>query len=654
MSRGRSPLLAARWVRGTLALLGIAMSFAGVAAKSVAPSPEAALPPVEVKDLAYGDVLFHFYQDDYFGALTRLTVAQERGTMPHHSDDAELLSGGLYLSLGQHREAGEIFERVLDRKNVPPAVRDRARFYLGKVWYQRGYMDKAVAVLGQAGNRTLPANMEAERRLLLAEALLSQGRYDEAVSVLKGWQGPRTWMAYAQFNLGVALIRSGHLDEGIRELDVLGKSNIPGNEGTALRDKANLAMGYALLQANRATEAEEALERVRLEGPMSTRALLGVGWAESANGQFKDALGPWLELRGRNLLDPAVQESYLAVPYAYAKLGANAQAAENYESAVREFEGETARIDESIEAIRGGKLLDAIIKHDVKSDMGWSWQLANLPDAPESRYLYHLLARNEFQEGLKNYRQLLFMQRNLDVWSENLDAYDNMITTRQHRYETQVPAARAKLAQTDLESLRRRRTDIEARLTAAESSGDVVALATAHERENYDKVTQLEAIAADSTDDDAEESREKLHMIKGVIYWQMHAGFKARAWAVRKNVREVQQALRETESRWSLVKEAADNVPARDGEFAARVAALGPRLGAAQSEVDRLKAAEGGYLSELAISELRSQRSRLASYLIQARYALATLYDRAADDSAPKRPAKPPEPGADEQPEPQP
>ena len=167
-------------------------------------------------------------------------------------------------------------------------------------------------------------------------------------------------------------------------------------------------------------------------------------------------------------------------------------------------------------------------------------------------------------------------------------------------------------------------------------------------------MTQLEAIAADSTDDDAEESREKLHMIKGVIYWQMHAGFKARAWAVRKNVREVQQALRETESRWSLVKEAADNVPARDGEFAARVAALGPRLGAAQSEVDRLKAAEGGYLSELAISELRSQRSRLASYLIQARYALATLYDRAADDSAPKRPAKPPEPGADEQPEPQP
>lgn len=652
MRRGPSLLLAARSLRGTLAMLGVAMTFASGAAPVAAPPPEAALPPVEVKDLAYGDVLFHFFQDDYFGALTRLSVAQERGTVPHHIDDAELLTGGLYLSLGQHREAGAIFERVLDRKNVPPPVRDRARFYLGKVWYQRGYMDKAVTVLSQSGGRTLPANMEAERRLLLAEALLSQGQYDEAVSVLKGWKGPRTWTAYAQFNLGVAYIRSGHLDEGVHELDALGKLDIPGAEGAALRDKANLAMGYALLQANRATEAETALERVRLEGPLSTRALLGVGWAESANGQFKDALEPWLELRGRNLLDPAVQESYLAVPYAYAKLGANAQAAENYETAVREFEGETARIDESIEAIRGGKLLQAIIKKDVKGDIGWSWQLASLPDAPESRYLYHLLARNEFQEGLKNYRQLLFMQRNLDAWSDNLDAYDNMITTRQHRYETEVPAARAKLAQTDLESLRRRRTDIEARLAAAESSGDVVALATAHERDDYDKVTQLETLAADSTDDDADESREKLHMIKGVLYWQMHAGFKARAWAVRKNVREVQQALRETESRWSLVKEAADAVPARDGEFAERVAALGPRLGVAQGEVERLKAAEGGYLSELAIDELRAQRSRLASYLLQARYALATLYDRAADDSAPKKVAKPTAPDTDDEPEP--
>ncbi len=591
----------------------------------------ASLPAVEVKDLAYGDVLFHFFQDDYFGALTRLTVAQEQGRIAHHQADAELLAGGLYLSLGQHREAGEIFTRVLNRPGVPPAVRDRARFYLGKVWYQRGYFDKAIDVLAQTGARTLPEGMEAERRLLLAETYLAQKRYDDAVRVLNGWTAPPGWAGYAEFNRGVALIRAGRFAEGSRELDALGRRPAQGRETAALRDKANLALGYALLQAGRPVDAEDALQRVRLEGPQSTKALLGLGWAQSAAGHYEDALTPWLELRGRNVLDSAVQESYLAVPYAYAQLGANSQAAEFYETAVREFEAESARIDESIGAIQDGKLLAAIVRTDVKGDMGWQWQLANLPDAPESRYLYHLLARNEFQEGLKNYRQLLFLQKNLDVWTDNVEAFDNMIETRRARDATQIPAAEARLAGADLESLRRRHTDIESRIAAADASGDVVALGTVRERTTYSKVEQLEAMAVDSTEPDADETREKIRLVKGVLYWQMHSAYKARAWAVRKNNRETLTALHETEGRWAQVHDAIGSVPARDEGFAERVAALRPRMAAARNEIERLRQAEGGYLADLAVGELTAQRERLASYLLQARYALATLYDRAAN-----------------------
>ncbi len=43
-------------------------------------------------------------------------------------------------------------------------------------------------------------------------------------------------------------------------------------------------------------------------------------------------------------------------------------------------------------------------------DVGWFWQLKQVPDAPHTRYLYHLLASHEFQEGLKNYRDLRIMQ----------------------------------------------------------------------------------------------------------------------------------------------------------------------------------------------------------------------------------------------------
>jgi len=69
-------------------------------ARTPEPARPGALLPIKVQDLYYGEVLFYFFQDDYFSALTRLMAAQERGRLPHHADDAELLLGGLYLSVG--------------------------------------------------------------------------------------------------------------------------------------------------------------------------------------------------------------------------------------------------------------------------------------------------------------------------------------------------------------------------------------------------------------------------------------------------------------------------------------------------------------------------------------------------------------------------
>ena len=50
---------------------------------------------VVVQDLAYGEVLFEFFQEDYFAALTRLLAAQKRGELEHHGPEAELMLGGI-------------------------------------------------------------------------------------------------------------------------------------------------------------------------------------------------------------------------------------------------------------------------------------------------------------------------------------------------------------------------------------------------------------------------------------------------------------------------------------------------------------------------------------------------------------------------------
>jgi hypothetical protein len=624
-----------------MALALLVAAGAAAATPKKAPTP-GALPPVKVRDLYYGDVLFYFYQDDYFTALTHLTAAQQTGRLPHHEGDAQLLLGGLYLSLGQHREAGQIFATVLDGKNVPQPVRDRARFFLGKVWYQRGYFEKAADALAASGKAGLTPAMDAERRMLLAQALLYQGKYPAAIAVLDNWKGPIVWQAYAKFNLGVAFVRNGQMDAGVRLLDEIGRLDRTNLELDALRDKANLALGYALLQANRPLEARPVLERVRLDGPLSTKALLGVGWAESDSQQYREALAPWLELHGRNMLDSAVQESYLAVPYAYGKLNANRQAAEYYEAAIREFGTETGRLDESIAAIRRGGMLETIVKNESRNQLGWFWQLSTLPDAPESRYLYHLLAQNDFQEGLKNFRMLRYMDRNLDAWSTSIEAFDDMLATRRERYDTRLPAVLAKLDGVDVEDLQRRRTEIESRVVSAENTGDVAALGTPRERELWSQVEQMDGIVASAgADPDFEDARDKLRLLRGVLYWQMNDGFKARAWAVRKGVREVSQALRETEKRWSLVQEAKQAVPDRTGEFAERVGALRPRIAAARDRLAALQRAQVDYLADIAVRELESQKERISTYTLQARYSLATIYDRASDKDA-RRGERPP------------
>jgi hypothetical protein len=518
---------------------------------------------------------------------------------------------------------------------VPLDVRNRAWFYLAKVWYQRNYLENAAEALASI-HGALPGDLEPERHLLQAQVLMYLNRYEEAVQALERWQpkgdGSDAWSSYARFNIGVALVRQGRIEEAAKLLDAVGQIAAPTEELAALRDKANLALGYAWLKAERPDDAKAALQRVRLVGPQSNKALLGVGWADSAEKRFTKALVPWLELRDRNLLDAAVQESYLAVPYAYAQLEADKQAAEQYQLAVTAFGAESERIDQSIASIRDGHLLDAIMANDEGETSGWYWQLTNLPDAPETRYLYHLLASHTFQEGLKNYRDLKIMQRNLASWALSVEAFDNMIDARRKAFEQRLPALRETLDGVDLDALEARKNELESRVAAIERDSDIVGLATARELEQWRKVERLERVLAraDQNDPLVQEMREKTRLVRGTLLWDFNSSYKARLWRARKELRELDVAYKEARRRSVLVERARDEYPARTEAFAARVAGLLPRIETLSARLALAAEAQNRYLASIAIRELESQKERLASYSLQARFALASIYDRAA------------------------
>lgn len=589
------------------------------------------LPVTRVRDLHYGDVLFHFYQGENFDALTRLNAFAAWGRIPNHEAEAQLLMGGLYLELGLHNEAGARFEKLLAGKDVPQGVRNRAWFYLGQIWYVRGYLDRAEVAIRRVEG-PLPPQLEAERLHLLANVLMRQNRFAEAAQLLDGWRGSDDWTSYARFNLGVALVRDGKLDQAERFLTAVGTAETSRRELLALRDRANLALGFALLQAGEPARSKQALQRVRLSGTYSSRALLGVGWADSQLGDYRAALTPWLELQDRNLLDAAVQESYLAVPYAFARLDANAQAADYYESAVRSFDEETVRIDDAVARIRSGTMLDSILAKEAGgASYGWFWQLRDLPDAPEVRYLYPVLAGHDFQEGLKNYRDLAFLDSTLTRWNDSFDAYGDMLTTRDKAFAERLPRADALLAQNGADALLERRNQAEFRLSEISRTVDIAALGSAEQRDQWARLQQIEdALARAPVTEETDAQRERLRLVKGALTWQLAADFRGQLFQERRSLRALDALLRETQNRWERLARARTSAPANTGEFGQRLAASGARLTTLRERLASAQLRQNQYLADLAIRELGEQKQRLATYQLQARFALATIYDRAA------------------------
>jgi hypothetical protein len=71
-------------------------------------------------------------------------------------------------------------------------------------------------------------------------------------------------------------------------------------------------------------------------------------------------------------------------------------------------------------------------------------------------------------------------------------------------------------------------------------------------------------------------------------------------------------------------------MPNNTGEFATRVAALRQKLDAAQVRLADVARQQNALLEKLARDELEQQKERIGTYQIQARFALAAIYDRAA------------------------
>ncbi|VAW95029.1 hypothetical protein MNBD_GAMMA19-439, partial [hydrothermal vent metagenome] len=408
--------------------------------------------PAAVKDPHYGVVLYEFYQQNYFSAAVNLLTAEQLKRLKHHGADSELLLGGLYLSYGLHSDAEKIFTKLIDDA-VVPEVRDRAWFYLGKIRYQKQLFTEAETALSRVGD-ALDESLQEEFRILKANLLMAQEKYTEAATALEGLvenEGEQK-ANYARFNLGVALIRASRKNAdqekgdhekddreamGMNLLREVAELKSSASDQKALRDKANLVLGFSLIDTMPVV-AKQFLQRVRLQGPFSNKALLGLGWAEVKLQRYEAALVPWEELATRERTDPAVFEALLGKGNALERLRAFPQAMQSYKNAIAIFERELDALNNTVVAVKAGRLWADLLGQVSRTEMGWFWEAELLPNTPEARYLPVVMAEHGFHEAIKNLRDLWFLDRNLSRWMTEVPALENMLALRRATYEAQL------------------------------------------------------------------------------------------------------------------------------------------------------------------------------------------------------------------------
>jgi hypothetical protein len=582
-----------------------------------------------VKELSYGVALYNFFQEKYFSSITDLMVAQNKQTIENQQFDSELLLGGLYLSYDLHAQAGKVLEQLV-QADIPPETRDRAWFNLAKLRYRRGFYPEAEQALTNVPD-SLPDYRQAERLNLLANIYLNQQQYDKAAATLTEFSGDSSWQAYAQFNLGVAFVKLGKLEEGIKQLTLVGKMKPSSSELIALRDKANLALGYAYLKHNQPEAAGEAFNRVRLNGPLSNQALLGVGWAWNMQAQYNMALLPWIELKSRSTFDPAVQESYLAIPYNFEKIAKPNLALVYYTGATKSYEAQLRKLDNISKAIDGGELLQALKPANLGDETALSLYRTKLPASITAPYLYSLMATHEFQNVLKNYQDLLYLDYVLSRWQRDLPAYSLMLQERRRAYQQKLPEVTRDTRLKKLQQLETQRNKLANRVARVEKNQNIFALASEDELE---QLTQLISVKQRLQDvgkkQDVTELRERFELLYGLLYWQIADDYVPREWQLKKGLKELDAALAEAQAANISLKNAWNQAPESFEGYAGRINKQNSRTKTLQVKVKAALQKQEAQIQAIARQALNQQRRRIESYLVRARFAQARLYDNMA------------------------
>jgi tetratricopeptide (TPR) repeat protein len=597
----------------------------------------------ELNDLHFGEALYYAHQADYFAALERLDseVIQhgqldepELGTLQYHINDAEFSLGDFELRYRMHHRAGRAITAVLEGA-VDERVRNDAAYRLARIHFQKNQVDDAMRALNRIDGE-IPKPIRDDVEFLRANLYLAQDKPEESMQVFEKLEDSDGYGGFAAYNLGIAYLQDGQRSLALEQLDRAGQIKTDDPAELAIRDKANLVAGTIYLENGEQERALPYLNRVRLDGPFSNQALLSAGWASMATEQFDRAVVPWSILAEREVTDRAAQEAMLALPYAYGKLDVHGRAAVYYGRALDAFGAEVDKLNKSIDSIRDGKFLEALVREEIRKSEDWVIRLRSLPETPETYYMMELLASHDFQTGLQNYLDLADLRRKLLAWEASFDSFDEMVAIRHEHYEPLLPDvdtnfreldSRLRLRREQHKMLVKRRDDL---LTTPRPEF----LATPEEQAILGRIEYIESQMASADVAFSDELAVRLKRLKGLLTWTLETEYHARLTEFDRNLRSLDEVMAVARAEYDQYVRSRQAATHSYVGYDTPINRLRTKARNSVSKVELLMARQGRLIEVVAIEELMARRSHLENYGDKARFALADSYDRATQAQA--------------------
>jgi hypothetical protein len=250
---------------------------------------------------------------------------------------------------------------------------------------------------------------------------------------------------------------------------------------------------------------------------------------------------------------------------------------------------------------------------------------------PSGRYLVEILAGNNFQESLKDYRDLGYLSKLLNQWLGNIDLYYDMVDARRQAYEERAPKIQERLDKQEAAALQERWQHYRDQLAAERDKPDPLNLATGKEKQQWALLGTVRSRLAALPDEPRHNGMlAKAEWLKGVLYWQLQSDYRIRLWDVHKQLAELEPQVQDTLDKHQQISAGLETVKTGFDGYNERIEALRTRILALLPRIAAARGQTGEHLQHLALEELEARRQRLVSYRSQARYALARSYDQLA------------------------